>query len=167
MSEFNKMKCATMFEEADHLINETKQYDKAYFILQSIIELDADFGKAYNDLGWLAQWKTRDIAKAEEYYKKAIQSTPEYIAGYTNYISLLSSQQRWNELAAIIEAALKVPNTQRNNLFKEQGIMYEKQGKYPEAISAYKKFAMESVENIKFDEALKSIARCEEKTKKL
>jgi tetratricopeptide (TPR) repeat protein len=167
MSEFNKLKCATLFEEADRLINETKQFDKAYLILQSILELDAGYGRAYNDLGWLAQWKSKDYALAEEYYKKAIECTPDNLAGHTNYITLLSTQQRWNELALAIEAALKVPNSLRNNLYKEQGMMYEKQGRYPEAISAYKKSAMESVENIKFEEALKSIARCEEKAKKL
>lgn len=43
--------------------------------------------------------------------------------------------------------------------------MKEKQGKFEEAIEAYKKSALEAIENAKFDKAMKSIERCKEKMK--
>ncbi len=45
--------------------------------------------------------------------------------------------------------------------------MKGKQGKFEEAIEAYKKLALEATENGKFDEAMKSVERCKEKMKVL
>jgi tetratricopeptide (TPR) repeat protein len=166
MKEFASIHAETMFHEADKLIDENK-YGEAYLILESLIKQDPPFGKAYNHLGWFYQWKAKDLAKAEEYYKKAIEIIPQYYASYSNYILLLSAQQRWKEMLALIDKAMNVPGAQRGTLYKELGVMHEKQGSYEEAIEAYKKFAVESTEDSKFDEAMKSIERCKEKMKVL
>lgn len=164
MSEYKKMHLETLFEEADGLINE-KKYEDAYFLLKSIIDQEPNFGKAFNHLGWFYRWKVKDYAKAEEYYKKAMEVTPDYYASYTNYISLLSSQQRWKDMMGVIEKAMNVPSALKGDLYKDLGVMYEKQAKYEEAIEQYKKSAIEAVENSKFEEAKKSIDRCREKMK--
>lgn len=166
MNEFTRVHIETMFHEADKLLNDNK-YEDAYFILKSLIAQEPTFGKAYNHLGWFYQWEAKEYTKAEECYKKAIEVMPEYYASYSNYILLLSAQQRWKELDALITRTFTVPNAHRDTLYKQMAIMHEKQGKYEEAIEAYKKCAIESVENAKFDEAMKSVERCKEKMKVL
>src|SRR5581483_2003770 len=120
MKDFANVHAESLFHQADTLIDE-KKYEEAYLILQSLIERDPPFGKAYNHLGWFYQWKVKDYKKAEECYKKAIELIPEYYAGYSNYISVLSAQQRWKELADLINKAMNVPSSNRGTLYKEMG----------------------------------------------
>jgi len=166
MIEFEDIRAESLFQQADTLINE-KKYEDAFLILKSLIERDPPLGKAFNHMGWFYQWKIKDYKKAGEYYKKSIELSPEYYAGYSNYIYVLAAMQQWKELEETITKALTVPNANRVNLFKELGIMKEKQGKYQDAIDVYKKGAAEAIETEEFQEAMKSVDRCKEKMKLL
>jgi len=66
-----------LFFEADNLIKDNLIGD-AYNKLMSIIQKNPRYGRAYNHLGWLFETKYKDLNKAEEYYQKALEYSPEY-----------------------------------------------------------------------------------------
>jgi Tfp pilus assembly protein PilF len=148
--------------EADRLISD-QRIGEAFTKLTSIIQEMPDFGKAYNHIGWIYETKYKDFPNAEKYYKQAIEYAPDYSAGYYNYAVVLSSLQKWDELTALLNKAMQVPGINRGTIYNEFGIMYEAQGKYNEAIEAYKNYIKSSFDNKQVDTATDSIERCKKK----
>jgi len=163
MKEIARIRMETKFQEADSLIDQ-KKFEDAYNKLRSIIEEEPDFGKAYNHLGWLAHWKLKDYTAAEDYYKKSMEISPEYVYAYNNYAMLLNMLKRWDELAALVAKALQVPGATPHSLYNELGLMFEKQGKYKEAIEQYRQIIFNSIDETVIENANKAIERCNMKT---
>jgi tetratricopeptide (TPR) repeat protein len=134
----NEFKLNEMFSEADLLISENRISDAVKLLTEILVE-EPTFGKAHNHLGWIYETKHRDYKKAEEHYKLALKYTPNYVATYYNYALVLSTQQRWEDLDKLLIEALKIPEINKATVNNEYAIMYEYQGKYPEAIECYKK----------------------------
>lgn len=97
MDENNAQKADQLFFDADEKIKQGL-FPESKGLLEKAIELDHKHGRAYNHLAWLYETKYQDFAKAEEYYKKAIEFAPEYPESYTNYAVVLSSFERYDEL---------------------------------------------------------------------
>src|ERR1044072_2168301 len=76
-----EMECEEMFIEADRLLNEGVLMD-AVEKLGQILKRNPRFGKAYNHLGWVYETKYKNMARAEAYYRAAIQYSPYYTAPY-------------------------------------------------------------------------------------
>jgi tetratricopeptide (TPR) repeat protein len=162
MEETQRIKLESMFQEADRLINE-KAIAEGHNMLKSIIQEDPTFGKAYNHIGWIHETQYKDYANAEKNYKQALEFAPGYFATYYNYAVVLSILQRWADLDALLTKALTVPGINRGTIYNEYGIMYETQGKYTEAIDAYKKYIASTFNNKQVDTAKESIDRCKKK----
>ena len=162
MNESLRVRMEDMFMEADRLISD-QRIGEAFTKLTSIIQEMPDFGKAYNHIGWIYETKYKDFPNAEKYYKQAIEYAPDYCAGYYNYAVVLSSLQKWDELTALLNKAVQVPGINRGTIYNEFGIMYEAQGKYNEAIEAYKNYIRSSFDNKQVDTAIDSIERCKKK----
>ena len=162
MEEATRIRIESMFQEADRLLNE-KAIGEGMNMLKAILQEAPDFGKAYNHMGWIYETQYKDYANAEANYKKALEFMPEYHATYYNYAVVLSILQRWDDLAALLNKGLTVPGVNRGTLHNEFGIMYETQGKFQEAIEAYKKYAQTTFVNKQLDTAKESIERCKKK----
>lgn len=162
MNDNLRIRMEDLFLEADRLISE-QRIGEAVSKLNAIIQEMPDFGKAYNHLGWIYETKYKDYPNAEKYYKQAIEYSPDYHAGYYNYAIVLSTLQKWDELQALLEKALKVPGINKGTIYNEYAIMYEGQGKYKEAIDAYKKYAANTYDSKLLDTAKDSIERCKKK----
>lgn len=156
------IKLNDMFLEADTLINAGK-IGEGQRLLEEIIIEDPSFGKAHNHLGWIYANKVRDYEKAEQHYKMSLTFTPHYYAAYYNYAAVLSTQRRWEDLEALLKDALNVKEINLSTIHNEFGIMYELQGKYADAIIAYKNAARESLDIKNIDTYKSSIARCKTK----
>lgn len=166
MNDNLRIRMEDLFLEADRLISE-QRIGEAFTKLNAIIHEMPDFGKAYNHIGWIYETKYKDYLNAEKYYKQAIEYSPDYHAGYYNYAIVLSTLQKWNELQALLEKALKVPGINKGTIYNEYAIMYEAQGKYKEAIEAYKKYAANTFDSKLLDTAKDSIERCKKKIEML
>lgn len=162
MNESLRYRMEDMFMEADRLISE-QRIGEAVSKLTAITQEMPDFGKAYNHLGWIYETKYKDYPNAEKYYKQAIDYAPDYLAGYYNYAIVLSTLKKWDELTALLNKALTVPGVNVSTIQNEFAIMYEAQGKYQEAINAYKQYAANTFDSKQLETAKDSIARCKTK----
>jgi Tfp pilus assembly protein PilF len=150
------------FQKADRLINDGKISEGAA-ALHEILADAPDFGKAHNHLGWLYETKFKNYAKAEEHYRLSLKFTPTYPAIYYNYAYLLSALRKFEELEALLNAAIKVPGINYATIYNEYGIMRELQGNFTDAIYYYKLYIQNNFDNKGIDTATESIKRCERK----
>jgi tetratricopeptide (TPR) repeat protein len=157
LGELNKLFYRADNEIKDGLIGE------ALDTLTQIIGQDAQFGKAYNHLGWIYETKEKDYQKAEECYRLALKYASDYTPVYLNYAILLSTLKRYSELEAHLERSLEVPGINESKIWNERGIMYELQGRYGDAIEAYKKSIQLSLVNEDIERFETSINRCKKK----
>lgn len=151
-----------LFFEADNLIKDNLIGD-AHAKLLAIIQRNPRYGRAYNHLGWLFETKYKDFNKAEEYYQKALESSPEYIPIYLNYAICLSTMGKFDKLKDFLEVALQVPGVNKSQLNNEYGIMYEIQGDFEKAISYYQKAINQSLNSKDIEIYQESINRCVKK----
>ncbi|MCU0445642.1 MAG: hypothetical protein MUE85_12075 [Microscillaceae bacterium] len=162
MDNDNNLELDRLFFRADNEIKDGNIVD-AYDTLTYIIEQDLEYGKAYNHLGWIYETKYKDYPKAEECYKMAVKYSPDYVAVYLNYAILLSTIEKYEELEKLLQKAMNVKGINKSKIWNEYAIMYEMQGKYVEAIDAYKKSIQTSLVDDEVARAEQSIERCRKK----
>ena len=148
-----------MFFAADQMIA-SGDIAEATELLLKLVEKYPSYGRAYNHLGYLYENKYKDVATAEKYYKLALSHSPEYPATYINYAVILSSQERFPELTALLNKALEVLGISKDKVYNEFGIMCELQGKYEEAIGMYRKAISYALKDDDIERYDKSIKRC-------
>ncbi|MDX1904279.1 MAG: tetratricopeptide repeat protein [Thermonemataceae bacterium] len=151
-----------LFFKADQLIKDNLIGD-AHNTLMQIIQRDASYGRAYNHLGWLYETKYKDLKKAEEYYQKALEASPEYTPIYLNYSICLSTMGKYAELEAFLDKAINVAGVNKSQLYNEYAIMYEMQGNFEKAIEFYQKAVNHSLNNSDIGIYQESIDRCSRK----
>lgn len=157
-----EMECEEMFLEADRLLTEGVVM-QAVEKLAQIIKRNPRFGKAFNHLGWVYETKYKDMARAEQYYKAAMEYAPTYNASFLNYCYFLSNQGRFDELKTHLDRVSQLPGIARDTIFNEYGMMYEMQGDPHTASDYYQKAAMMTLDMAKLDKYRDSIDRCRKK----
>lgn len=160
--EWNELQCDELFFEANQLTRENKTTE-AITVLRKILSIDPIYGKAFNHLGWVYETKYQDYAKADEFYKLGLKYSPEYPPVYHNYAVVLSTMHRFDELAELLEKALKVPGINHAKIWNEYGIMYEFQGQFDKAIEAYEKRILYLLDQKSIDQGAQSIQRVRRK----
>jgi tetratricopeptide (TPR) repeat protein len=158
----SELECEEMFAQADRLLNEGVIME-AVEKLSQIVKRNPRFGKAYNHLGWLYETKYKNYARAEEYYKAAIQYAPHYNASYLNYAYFLSNLGRFDELKAHLDRVSQIPGIAKDTVANEYAIMYEMQGNLQQAIDHYQKAAIVTLDSAKLDKYKEGIDRCRKK----
>ena len=138
-------------------------FDEAANKLEKIIDMDPNFGKAYNHLGYLYEVKFKEFEKGETLYKLCLEKSPMYPPVYYNYSILLSTLGKYDELKDLLDTALNIPGITKATIYNEYAIMYEQQGKLGEAIQHYKKCALDTLDKAVIERAKTSIERCKMK----
>lgn len=139
------------------------RYDEATNKLEKILDMDPNFGKAYNHLGYLYEVKFKEYEKGETLYKLCLEKSPMYPAVYYNYSILLSTLGKWDDLKELLDKAINIPGITKSTIWNEYGIMYEQQGKLDEAIDHYRKAALGTLDKAVLERAKGSIDRCKMK----
>jgi len=152
-------KLEEMLDQANMEIKNGK-YEVASNILEKIIDIDSNFGKAYNHLGYLYEVKFKEYEKGETLYKLCLEKSPMYPAVYYNYAVLLSTLGKYDELTELLDSAMNVPGVNKSTMHNEYAIMYEQQGKLDEAIDNYRKCALGTLDKNVLNRAKESIDRC-------
>ncbi|HLL99797.1 MAG TPA: tetratricopeptide repeat protein [Pyrinomonadaceae bacterium] len=158
----SELECEEMFAQADRLLTEGVIMD-AVEKLSQIVKRNPRFGKAYNHLGWLYETKYKNYARAEEYYKAAMQFAPHYNASYLNYAYFLSNLGRFDELKAHLDRVAQIPGIAKDTVANEYAIMYEMQGNLQQAMDYYQKAAIVTLDSTKLDKYKEGIDRCRKK----
>lgn len=148
--------------EVDLLIKEGK-YSEAMDVLEEMALLHPTFGKTYNHIGWMYETKLKNLTKAEEYYTKAIETSPAYLATYYNFAILLSTLRKYDALHELLQKALKQPGIDRATINNEYGIMFEQLEEYDNAVHYYKEGIRSSITKDFIERAKDAIDRCEMK----
>lgn len=151
-----------LFAQADRLLNDGVIME-AVEKLSQILKRNPRFGKAYNHLGWVYETKFKNVARAEEYYRAAMQYAPNYNASYLNYAYFLSNAGRFDELKAHLDKISSIPGIAKDTVYNEYAIMYEMQGNPKEAMDYYQKAAIVTLDSLKLDKYKESIERCQKK----
>ncbi len=157
-----EMECEEMFANADRLLNDGVVME-AVEKLSQILKRNPRFGKAYNHLGWVYETKYKNTARAEEYYKAAMQYAPHYNAAYLNYAYFLSNQARFEELKAHLDKLANLPGIAKDTVANEYAIMYEMMGKPQAAIDYYQQAAIVTLDTGKLEKYREGIDRCKKK----
>jgi tetratricopeptide (TPR) repeat protein len=135
-------------------------FEEATNKLERIINIDPNFGKAYNHLGYLYEVKFKEYEKGETLYKLCLEKSPNYPAVYYNYAILLSTLEKYDELKELLDKAIAVPGITKATLYNEYGIMYEQQGLFEKAITYYKKCGLSTLDKNVLTRVQDSIERC-------
>ena len=155
-------KLEELLDQANLDIKEGR-YDEATNKLEKILDIDPNFGKAYNHLGYLYEVKFKEYEKGETLYKLCLEKSPMYPAVYYNYAILLSTLNKWDELKELLDTAVNIPGITKSTIYNEYAIMYEQQGKLDEAIEHYRKAALSTLDKMVLERAKGSIDRCKMK----
>ena len=158
----SELECEELFAHADRLLNEGVIIE-AVEKLSQILKRNPRFGKAYNHLGWVYETKYKNTARAEEYYKAAMQHAPNYNAAYLNYSYFLSNSGRFDELKAHLDKISNIAGIAKDTVYNEYAIMYEMTGNPQMAMDYYQKAAMVTLDNLKLDKHKEGIERCKKK----
>lgn len=142
-------------------------FDEATNKLEKIIDIDPDFGKAYNHMAYLYEVKFKEFEKGETLYKICLEKSPMYPPVYYNYAVLLSTLGKYEELEELLNTAINIPGITKATIYNEYAIMYEQQGKLDQAIEYYKKCALDTLDKGVLDSAKGSIDRCKLKKEML
>jgi tetratricopeptide (TPR) repeat protein len=157
-----ELECEELFAQADRLLTEGVIMD-AVEKLSQILKRNPRFGKAYNHLGWVYETKYKNVQRAEEYYKAAMNYAPGYNATYLNYSYFLSNLGRYAELKEHLDKISNIAGIAKDTIHNEYAIMYEMQGNPQTAIDYYQKAALVTLDIGKLDKYKESIERCRKK----
>src|SRR4051812_34151776 len=119
-----ELEAEEMFAQADRLLNDGVIIEAVEKLAQ-ILKRNPRFGKAYNHLGWVYETKYKNTARAEEYYKAAMQYAPNYNASYLNYTYFLSNLGRFEELKAHLDRISNIAGIAKDTIYNKYAIMYE------------------------------------------
>lgn len=125
------------FLRVDRLFMEG-EFSEAKEVLEDILSIEPDYGRAHNHMGWLYFAKFDDYVRAEYHLKLAIKYSPDYPNGWVNYVFLLNEINDTEKLLKVIPKALKVEGINKSTLFNELGRSCEINGFYDEAIKDYR-----------------------------
>lgn len=152
-----------LFFQADIKIKQ-ELYQEALELLLRAINLNMEHGRAFNHLAWLYTYKFQDLSKAEEYYKRALEYSPEYNPVYLNYAHLLCMLNRRRELTTLTKKAEKIPGLDLKSIYEYNGVCAETAKEYKSAIEQYKKALGVAFNNADMSYYKESIERCEFKS---
>ncbi len=114
------------------------EYSEGKKLLEEILEMEPDYGRAHNHLGWLYFTKFDNYERADYHFRLGIKFSPDYPASYINYTYLLNDLNEVEALQKNVERAMKVKGINKAILFNELGRSCEVNGNYAAAVDNYK-----------------------------
>jgi tetratricopeptide (TPR) repeat protein len=151
-----------VYLEAENDIK-NNNYTEAFKKYESILFDEPGNAATHNSLGWIYKTQMDNYAKAENHYLAAIKSEPGYPYAYINYALMLMELERFEEMEALIENALKVSSVEKTTLYYRLALGNEIQLKFDEAISCYEKAILYCLNDEKIKSYRTDIERVEEK----
>jgi len=159
------------FSEADKLYSSAMQLlatgdpSGAATMLEEITNRYESYGKAWCELGNLLQYHLNDLEGAAVCYRKAMEVSPSHASSYLGYADVLFAQGKFAEVNAIVNQAIEIPGVRKDLAMYKSALLMESQGRYDEAISAYKETILVSFSEEEIIKCEKGISRCQIKKK--
>lgn len=108
-------------------------------VVQKALEIEPNYGPAFNALGLIFQMED-EMGLAESYYRQAIGADPESAMFHNNYGAFLFAQKRYSEACKELAQATQDPfYNRRANAFQNLGRCYVKTGQNQLATHAFER----------------------------
>lgn len=120
---------------------------EAFSELQLLLTRQPELGVARAWMGRLLMIRLQDFAGAEEAFKQALRSAPNYGPLYYDYGTLLIQSDKATEAVAILNRALEVAGIEKDKIYRLFGNLYERQAKWDDALEYYRLALMWSLES--------------------
>ncbi len=159
------------FSEADKLYSSAMHmlasgdYAHAATLLEEVTRRFDQYGKAWCELGNLLQYELNDLEGAATCYIKAMEVSPAHSPTYLGYADLLFTQEKFAEANAILNQAMEIQGVRKDLVIYKSALLIESQGRYDEAIAAYKEAILVSFDDNEIAKCEKGINRCNIKKK--
>jgi Tfp pilus assembly protein PilF len=121
--------------------------------------------RAWHGLAEIYFLKIGDIEKAEDYFKKAIDTGNASSKTMLLYSDLLLQLHRFAEMNAMVNKAMEIPGVSKSAGFFKAGLLKESQGNYDEAIDLFQQSILSSFSSSEIELAENAILRCQVKKK--
>ena len=138
-------------------------YTEAFKKYENILFDEPGNAATHNSLGWIYKTQMDNYEKAENHYRAAINSEPNYPYAYANYAMLLMDQGRYTEMEKLVKKALKIATTDKSTLYCRLAVANELQLKFDDAIAFYEKAILFTLNDEKIKSYKTDIERVEEK----
>ncbi|MFN8300037.1 MAG: hypothetical protein U0T75_13090 [Chitinophagales bacterium] len=152
-----------MILQVDRLF-EDGEYAEGRQVLEDILEMEPDCGRAHNHIGWLYYYKLDNYRKAEYHYKLAIKFSPRFPAAWINYCNFLNYLGRFEELKKHAAIAMAVPGVSKAVMMNLLGQAHEAEGLYIQALDYYHEAYMKALNKTDYKLFLENFNRVKEKT---
>lgn len=148
--------------EAEEAIRNTN-YLHAKQLLENIILDEPATAQAHNSLGWLYRTQFDDYERAENHYKAAIRSNPDYPHAYINLLILYTYQEQWDKLKPVADRAMSKSLVDKSLINYRLGIMEEYLQNFDSAIAYYKRAIKLCLNFDSIEDYKRAISNCEYK----
>lgn len=138
-------------------------YTEAFRKYETILIEEPGNGPTLNSLGWLSKTQLEDYKKAETYYLACIKGNPQYPHAYSNYATLLTDMERFEELVDLLQKCFSIPAIEKSWVYSKFGFMEELNLNFGDAVSFYEKAILVSLNDDKIKEYTEHISRCKTK----
>jgi tetratricopeptide (TPR) repeat protein len=138
-------------------------YAEAFRKYETILMEEPGNGPTLNSLGWLCKTQIEDYKKAEAYYLACIKSNSRYPHAYSNYATLLTDMERFEELADLLQKCFEIATVEKSWVYLKLGLMEELKLNFKGAINCYEKAILVSLIDEKIKDYNDHINRCKSK----
>jgi tetratricopeptide (TPR) repeat protein len=149
-----------LYLEADIKNN---NYAEAFRKYETILQEEPGNGPTLNSLGWLSKTQLEDYKKAESYYLACIKSNPQYPHAYSNYATLLTDMEKFEELNDLLQKCFEIAVIEKSWVYIKFGQMEELKLNFKEAINCYEKAILVTLIDEKIKEYHDHVNRCRNK----
>lgn len=123
------------------------EYLEGKNLLMEILEIEPVYGRAHSYLGWYYFAQMSDHEKALLHYELALKYDADFAGTHYNYVNLLFSMGRYEEMENAAFKAMTVSGVEKSDMYNEVGRSREMRSLYKKAIDAYKEAFRHCMDN--------------------
>jgi|SRR6185437_3019828 len=116
---------------------------KALQLLNEIINNDALYARAHYQLGKIYYYDVKDYQTAGYHFKTCMELEPSFPDTYFHYLSLVVFLNMEKQVNHIVAKALTTPGVDLASVYNLQGLFFEKNKNWTNALMAYNKALVE------------------------
>jgi tetratricopeptide (TPR) repeat protein len=136
---------------------------KALQLFNGLIAADANYARAYFQLGIINYYHIKDYQAAGYYFSQCIEAEPSFPDVYEDFMQLLVFLNMEKKARTIAAKALKIAGTNQRLIYQQLGLLEEKNQNWNAAIDYYKKAYAYSLEKEDAEDSKADIERVKDK----
>lgn len=136
---------------------------KALQLFNALIAADAEYARAYYQIGIINYYYIKDYQAAGYYFSQCIEKEPTFPDVYDDFLKLLVFLNMEKKAKAIAAKALQVAGVNQRLIYQQLGLLEEKNHNWNAALAHYRKAYVFSLEKDDAEESKGDIDRVKDK----